>query len=205
MLVNASIAARNESADHSHHHNMFLDEAGMVMNENRNNLPHDCQKILQEYTFEVIAQTSYAADFPGNIFGLSQHEYKVEPCSRITVTFINKDEVRHQWMVHGLPKYLYPAGMFHLEAAGGQQKTGTFIIPSEHKTYLVHCDMAQHMEKGMKAQLVAGDGSGNLWGVPNVSNNFFMDTYLPQNTKLILIVSFVIGTLATVFLILKRE
>ena len=54
-------------------------------------------------------------------------------------------------MVHGLPRYLYPGGMFHLEANGGDSQTGTFIVPSDARTYLVHCDLPQHMEKGMKA------------------------------------------------------
>jgi len=205
IVINFSVIAQEANIDHSHHHNMSLDEAGMVMNANSDNLPRDCQQISQEYQFEVIANTSYADGIPGNIFGLSQYEHKVEPCSRITVTFINRDEVRHQWMVHGLPKYLYTAGMFHLEAAGGQQKTGTFIVPSEHKTYLVHCDMAQHMEKGMKAQLVVGNGSGDLWGVANISNNFFTDSYLPKYSQLILVISFIIGVIATTTLIILKR
>lgn len=205
MLINIPVIAQ-DNLDHSHHHNMSLDEAGMVMNSNSKNLPRDCQQITREYQFEVIANTSYAAEFPGNIFGLSQHQHKVEPCSRITITFINKDDIRHQWMVHGLPKYLYTAGMFHLEAAGGHQKTGTFIVPSDHKTYLVHCDIAQHMEKGMKAQLVVGNGSGNLWGVPKISNNFFIDSYLPQYSYLMITISFFIGAIAaTAYIFIKKQ
>ena len=205
ILINFSVIAKDENVDHSHHHNMSLDEAGMVMNANSTKLPRDCQQISREYQFEVTAKTSYAVDFPGNIFGMNQHEHKVEPCSRITVTFINQDDVRHQWMVHGLPKYLYAAGMFHLEAAGGQQKTGTFIVPSEDKTYLVHCDIAQHMEKGMKAQLVVGKGNGDLWGVPSISNNFYMDDYLPKYSKLLVFISFIIGVIATTFIIVKKQ
>lgn len=60
--------------------------------------------------------------------------------------------------------------MFHLEANGGARKTGTFIVPKNRKTYLVHCDMAQHMEKGMKAQLRVASGRGNLSGIPGVSD-----------------------------------
>ena len=195
------VIAQENNKDHSHHHNMSLDDTGMVMNANSNKLPRDCKQISQEYEFEVIASTNYASDYPGNIFGLSEHQLSVEPCSRITVTFINKDEVRHQWMVHGLPKYLYPSGMFHLEAAGGHQKSGTFIVPSEHKTYLVHCDIAQHMEKGMKAQLIVGNGSGDLWGVPSVSSNFFMDDYLPSNTKLAVVIALIVGVVATAMII----
>jgi hypothetical protein len=155
--------------NHHGHHKMSLDEEGMVMNTNDSELPKDCQAISQEYDLTVKAGIKYSADFPGTIFGLDQHEIKVKPCSKLNITFINEDEVRHQWMVHGLPKYLYDQGMFHLEAAGGAQKSGSFIVPSDNKTYLIHCDIAQHMEKGMKAQLVVGKGNGNLPSVPGIS------------------------------------
>ena len=78
-------------------------------------------------------------------------------------------------MVHGLPRYLYGQGMFHLEAAGGSEVTGVFIVPGDNATYLIHCDMAQHMEKGMKAQLVVGRGGGNLWAIPGISADFIGD------------------------------
>jgi hypothetical protein len=81
-------------------------------------------------------------------------------------------------MIHGLPKYLYPAGMFHIEAMGGSRQAGTFIVPAEDRTYLIHCDIAQHMEMGMRGQLVVGAGSGDLWGVPGVSDDFYRDAYL---------------------------
>ena len=96
-------------------------------------------------------------------------------------------------MVHGLPRYLYPAGMFHLEAAGGETVTGTFIVPGDDRTYLVHCDMAQHMEKGMRAQLVVGSGSGDLWGVPGVSREFRRGNYLPANFAWAAIMAVVTG------------
>ncbi len=182
-------------------HKMTLDSGGLVMNSNTRTLPQDCAQIRRDYHFEVTAGTEFAADYPGTVYGLSQHEYRVEPCSRITITFINKDEVRHQWMVHGLPRYLYPGGMFHLEAAGGHTRTGTFIVPGDDKTYLVHCDMAQHMEKGMKAQLKVGKGSGDLWGIPGISNGFKQDTYLPGMTQLYLLLSSLFGVVfATLFI-----
>jgi len=158
---------------HEHHghgdHNMTFDAEGMVMNSNDSVLPRDCAKISRDYKITVKAGIHYSHPFPGNIFGFDQHEIKVAPCSRLEVTFINEDEVRHQWMVHGLPRYIYDQGMFHLEASGGATKTGTFIVPSDHKTYLIHCDIAQHMEKGMKAQLVVGKGSGDLPSIPGIS------------------------------------
>lgn len=175
------------------HHNMTLDKGGLVMNSNRERLPPDCEQPSRDYEFTVYAGTEFAADYPGTIFGFSRHEILVEPCSRITITFINKDDVRHQWMLHGLPRYLYPGGMFHLEAAGGTTRTGTFIVPGDDKTYLVHCDMAQHMEKGMKAQLKVGKGSGDLWSVPGISSGFIQDTYFPKEILFYLLLSFGTG------------
>jgi hypothetical protein len=80
-------------------------------------------------------------------------------------------------MMHGLPKYLYPKGMFHLEVSGPGKVSGTLILPSGDKTYLVHCDIAQHMEKGMKAQLKVGDGDGDLPSIPGVTAMTFADDY----------------------------
>ncbi len=176
LLAVAGAFAQNH-AEHEHH-KMTVDKSGVVMNENTENLPRDCEKIEAEHEFEIFAGRKYANDIPGTIFGMSETDVTVAPCSRVTVKFVNEDQIRHQWMVHGLPKYLYPAGMFHIEAMGGQTMTGTFIVPGEDKNYLIHCDMAQHMEKGMRGQLVVGSGSGDLWSVPGVSDSFYRSSYL---------------------------
>jgi plastocyanin len=182
--------------DHSHH-DMAVARAGVVMNENRNNLPRGCDEISRDYQLTIRAGREYARDVPGMTFGMSEHDVRVEPCSRIEVTFVNEDDVRHQWMVHGLPKYLYPAGMFHLEASGGQQVTGTFIVPGEDRSYLLHCDIAQHMEKGMRGQLVVGRGSGDLWSVTGISDQFYRSSYWPRNTYLWVAIALLVGFLAT--------
>ena len=176
-----------DHAGHGGHagHEMTFDAAGMVMNTNSDRLPPGCPAVRRDYAFTVHAGTGYAAPYPGNVFGMSQHEFRVEPCSRVTFTFINEDAIRHQFMIHNLPRNLYPQGMFHLEAAGGASKTGTLIVPSGDKTYLVHCDIAQHMEQGMKGQLVAGGGSGDLSSVPGVSARFRTDTYRPKGQLLL--------------------
>ena len=184
FLFSPGILLAQDEMDHSAHHghhNMTVDATGAVMNENRDQLPRDCEAISEDYQLTVKAGRVYVKDEPGLVFGMDQPEMRVKPCSRIELTFINEDEVRHQWMVHGLPKYLYPAGMFHIEAIGGQQKTGTFIVPGEDRTYLLHCDLAQHMEKGMRGQLVVGQGNGNLWGVNGISDDFIRSSYLPRN------------------------
>jgi hypothetical protein len=111
------------------------------------------------------------------MFAFDTQEYHFKPCTKLTIHFINDDNIRHQWMMHGLPKYLYPKGMFHIELNGAGIKTGTFIVPSSHFTYLVHCDIAQHMEKGMKAQLKVGNGRGDLPSIPGISDPTFKDAF----------------------------
>ena len=171
---------------------MLVTADGMVMNANEDVLPRGCNAISRDYEFHIDGGRSQASQ-PGTIFGFSRHALEVEPCSRVTVTFTNRDTIRHQWMVHGLPRYLYPGGMFHLEANGGKSMTGTFILPPEDATYLVHCDMAQHMEKGMKGQLKVGAGSGDLWGVAGTSGAFFRDSYLPARWSLIVMPALILG------------
>ena len=175
LLPLLPVSAAEMDHHHHHHHAMTLDRDGMVMNENTERLPQDCPEISGDIAIEVRVGTRYAR--PGLTFGFSAHEWRVPPCARLTVTLVNEDEVRHQWMVHGLPRYLYPQGMFHLETSGGKQKTGTFIVPSDARTYLAHCDLSKHMEQGLKAQLVVGAGDGNLPGVPGISATRNPDHY----------------------------
>jgi plastocyanin len=152
-----------------------MDMEGMVMHENTDRLPRDCPQITKEEKLTVKVGTKYA--HRGTLFGFDQPEWHVEPCAKVTVTLINEDQVRHQWMIHELPRYLYPQGMFHMEVNGGHSKTGTFIVPSAARTYLVHCDLAQHTEKGMKAQLKVGKGNGDLPSVPGLTGPRQLDTY----------------------------
>jgi len=166
-----SFAPWVQAATGHSHHRMSLDANGATMNANDDVLPRDCSRIQAEHSFEVHAGHRYARDVPGAMFGYNIAEFHVEPCSQVSVTLVNEDEVRHQWMLHGLPRYLYPGGMFHLEVSGGHRRTASFIVPSDEKTYLVHCDMSQHMEKGMKAQLKVGRGSGDFWSVPGISGD----------------------------------
>ena len=183
--------AQAQHAGHEGHDGMQVTATGVVMNENRDRLPNGCGQISGDESFVIHAGRRYANNLPGVIFGMSQHEVRVQPCSRVTIEFVNEDETRHQWMVHGLPKYLYPAGMFHIEAMGGQRQSGTFIVPAEDRNYLIHCDMAQHMEKGMRGQLVVGSGSGDLWAVTGISDAFRRSAYLPRISALLVILAVV--------------
>jgi len=162
--------------DHGDGHLMDM-AGGMVMGQNTSTLPGGCDSIAETKEITVHAGHKYAEKFPGRMFAFDTQEFNFKPCTKLTVHFINEDNVRHQWMMHGLPKYLYPKGMFHLEVSGPAKISGTLILPPGDKTYLVHCDIAQHMEKGMKAQLKVGKGDGDLPSIPGVTAYVIPDDY----------------------------
>ncbi len=162
--------------DHGDGHLMEM-TGGMVMGQNTDKLPGGCDKIAETKEVTVHAGHKYAEKFPGRMYAFDTQEFNFKPCTKLTVHFVNEDHVRHQWMMHGLPKYLYPKGMFHLEVSGPAKVSGTLILPPGDKTYLVHCDIAQHMEKGMKAQLKVGDGDGDLPSIPGVTAPNVPDDY----------------------------
>lgn len=165
--------------DHGDGHLMNM-EGAMIMGQNKDKLPPGCSSISEERSITVAAGHSYAREYPGTMFGFSSHEWRVKPCARLTVTLVNEDHIRHQWMMHGLPKFMYDKGMFHLEVTGPGKITGTLILPSEEKTYLVHCDIAQHMEKGMKGQLIVGNGSSPFPSIPGITDLAIPDDYGPK-------------------------
>lgn len=204
LLGSLSLAAWPQHTEHDGH-NMRVAAAGVVMNENRDILPEGCSAISREHEFTVHAGRQYADDKHGMAYGLSMVEVRVAPCSRVTVDFVNDDQVRHQWMVHGLPRYLYPAGMFHIEAMAGQSQQGVFIVPPEDRTYLIHCDMSQHMEKGMRGQLVVGDGSGDLWAVNGISDAFYRASYQRNGSTLFIIIAAIAAFVATLWLANRRQ
>ncbi|MGZ8161848.1 MAG: copper oxidase [Methylobacter sp.] len=162
--------------DHGDGHLMDM-AGGMVMGQNADKLPGGCDSIAETKEITVHAGHKYAEKFPGRMYAFDTQEFNFKPCTKLTVHFINDDHVRHQWMMHGLPKYLYPKGMFHLEVSGPAKISGTLILPPGDKTYLVHCDIAQHMEKGMKAQLKVGNGDGDLPSIPGVTAYTIPDDY----------------------------
>ena len=171
-----------EHGDGHHHHHMdddhLMDHEGtMIMGQNLDKLPSSCKSISEEVEITVHAGRKYAAKFPGTAFAFDQQQWNVKPCAKVTWHFINEDNIRHQFMMHGLPKYLYKLGMFHLEVTGPKTVSGTIIVPGADETYLVHCDISHHMEKGMKAQLVVGKGGENIPSIPGVTPYNLTDTY----------------------------
>lgn len=181
VLLVTNVAAKEyekHNALMSHGDGHLMDMSGaMVMGQNTDNLPGGCTSIATSKEITVHAGHKYAEKFPGRMYAFDTQEYQFEPCTKLTVHFINDDNIRHQWMMHGLPKYLYPKGMFHLEVSGPGEVSGTLILPPGDQTYLVHCDIAQHMEKGMKGQLKVGKGSGDLPSIPGVTPLAIEDSY----------------------------
>jgi hypothetical protein len=171
-----------EHGDLHHHHHMDHDhlmdhEGTMIMGQNLDKLPSSCKSISEEVEITVRAGRKYAAKFPGTAFAFDQQQWHVKPCAKVTWHFVNEDNIRHQFMMHGLPKYLYKYGMFHLETTGPRTVSGTIIVPGSDDTFLVHCDISHHMEKGMKAQLVVGKGGENIPSIPGVTPYNRNDAY----------------------------
>ncbi len=136
-----------------------------VVNENTDNLPPGCSEISEELSITVRGGREPAKEFPGVVFTFDEHSWEVPTCAKVTVTFINEDDVRHQFMPHGV----WPEGFFLLEVDGPGNETGTFITPGKPTTIMAHCGVAQHQQKGMKAQFVVGGGVGDIPNIPTVS------------------------------------
>ncbi len=176
-VVGLKITDHNKTLmDHGNGHLMDMGGA-MVMGNNTDKLPGSCEAISEEIEITVHAGHKYSKNLPGTMFAFDQQEWKIEPCSKVTVHFINEDKIRHQFMMHGLPKYIYKSGMFHLEVTGPGKISGSFIVPAKDETYLVHCDIAQHMEKGMKGQLIVGKGGTDIPSIPGRTPFALPDSY----------------------------
>jgi uncharacterized protein YcfL len=203
LLLSASLQSASAMMAHE---NMVMDEKGMIMNANTDKLPTDCPKISDNVDITIHAGQQHALKFNGKMFAFDRQEWDVKPCSRINITFINDDPIRHQLMIHGLPGYLYPQGMFHLELYGAGELKASLIVPSQKKTYLVHCELPQHMEKGMKAQLKVDGGDGDLPSIPGISEPARADSYpvdWTRSTLAVLLVCVMVGSIIPFFVIKK--
>lgn len=197
-----------EPASAMNHSGMLMDEKGMIMNANSDNLPRDCTKISENVDITVHAGQKHALKFTGKMFAFDQQEWNVKPCAKINITFVNDDRIRHQLMIHGLPGYLYPEGMFHLELYGAGELKASLIMPSQKKTYLVHCEVPQHMEKGMKAQLKVDGGDGDLSSIPGISEPVRADVYPVDWTQLtvaILLLGILTGCAVPYFVVINAQ
>src|SRR2546426_8631749 len=92
-LVMAQTPAPDTAMQHMEHvhDNMRMDMEGMVMNENLDRLPRDCPAIAKTQEIIVRAGKKYAQQFNGTMFTYDQQEWRVEPCTKVTVTLINED------------------------------------------------------------------------------------------------------------------
>ena len=208
LILGLMMLAVIESASAMNHGGMLMDEKGMIMNANSDNLPRDCPAISENVDITIHAGQKHALKFTGKMFAFDQQEWNVKPCAKINITFINDDQIRHQLMIHGLPGYLYPEGMFHLELYGEGQLQASLILPSQKKTYLVHCELPQHMEKGMKAQLKVDGGDGDLPSIPGISKPVKADIYpvdWSQLTTAVLLLSALIGCAIPFFIIVNAR
>jgi len=205
LILLMAIAGVQQTMAAMDHNGMMMDETGMIMNYNNDKIPRDCPKISGDVDITVRGGHGYAKKFNGTMYAFDQQQWEVAPCSRINVTFINDDKIRHQFMIHDLPGYIYPKGMFTIEINGPGQKKASFILPSQRKTYLVHCEVPQHMEKGMKAQIKVGGGDGDLPSIPGISAPVNPDFYVVdwnKNAWLALLASFLAGT--AILLVLNK-
>lgn len=175
-------ADSTEHGDMHHHHHMdddhIMDHEGtMIMGQNLDKLPSGCKSVSEEVEVTIRAGRKYAARHPGTVFAFDQPEWRVKPCAKVTFHFVNEDNIRHQFMIHGLPRYIYNQGMFHLEVTGPKTVSGTIIVPGSDDTLLAHCDISHHMEKGMKAQLVIGKGGKDIPSIPGLTPYNISDYY----------------------------
>lgn len=145
---------------------LLMDSRGRtVIGQNDNRLPDGCTKLSEDVQLTVHAGRAFAK-FPGVVYGYSDAEWHVKPCARLTVTLINDDQVRHQWVVSGLPKELYPKGVFALEASGGEEVTGTFILPPQDRSYPVSSEVHQQPQ-AITSRLIVGEGDAFLPAFPD--------------------------------------
>jgi hypothetical protein len=139
---------------------MRMVENGTVINGNRDALPPGCEEVAGDRSVTIHGGVAYAEG--GEMFSFDRDRVEFDRCTRVSLTLVNEDAIRHQWMLHGLPTAVYPMGMFNVEVDGPGSATGTFITPAEDVTLDTHCSLPQHEQKGMQMTVVVGEGdNGN--------------------------------------------
>ena len=134
-----------------------LVDNGSVVNANADSLPAGCEAVRGERRLTIDAGREYAAD--GDAFGYDLDTVTAPACTRLVVTLVNHDDVRHQWVVDGLPTDTYPGGYVAIEAADRGSVTAAFVTPSQPRTYEGLSTLPQHEQHGMRLPLVVtGDG-----------------------------------------------
>jgi len=140
-------------------------ENGSTVNANGTVLPPGCEAIQGERRLTVDAGREYAAD--GDAFGYDLDSVTAPACTRLVVTLANHDDVRHQWVVDGLPIETYPGGYVAIEVARRGSVTAAFVTPSRPGTYEGLSTLPQHEQNGMRLPLVVtGDASSQPTTTP---------------------------------------
>lgn len=129
-----------------------LVENGSVVNANSDSLPPGCEAVRGERRLTVDAGREYAA--AGEAFGYDLDTVTAPACTRLVVTLVNHDDVRHQWVVDGLPTDTYPGGYVAIEVADRGSVTAAFVTPSQPGTYEGLSTLPQHEQHGMRLPLV---------------------------------------------------
>lgn len=153
----------------------------MVMNANSDRLPPGCEGISRDATVTIRAGREQAAPFPDKTFTYDQRVLDYSACTRLRVTFVNDDAIRHQWMIHGLPRETYPGSTFNIEVPAAGKETGTLILPAGPTTLMVHCGLPQHMQKGMKAAIRVAGGNGLPANIPGETGQWRAPGYPRQD------------------------
>jgi hypothetical protein len=151
------------------------------MNANPDRLPPGCERISRDATVTIRAGREQAARFPDKTFTYDRRVLDYPACARLRVTFVNDDAIRHQWMIHGLPRATYPGGTFNIEVPASGEETGTLILPGQPTTLMVHCGLPQHMQKGMKAAIRVAGGKGLPANIPGATGQWGASGYPRQD------------------------
>jgi len=129
---------------------------GSTVNANGSVVPPGCDAIRGERRLTVDAGREYAAD--GDAYGYDLDSVTAPACTRLVVTLVNHDDVRHQWVVDGLPTETYPGGYVAIEVANRGSVTAAFVTPSQPGTYEGLSTLPQHEQNGMRLPLVVTGG-----------------------------------------------
>ena len=145
-----------------------LVENGSVVNANPDALPPGCDAVDGERRLTVDAGREYADT--GDAFGYDLDTVTAPACTRLVVTLVNHDDVRHQWVVDGLPAETYPGGFVAIEVADRGSVTASLVTPSQPGTYEGLSTLPQHEQHGMRLPLVVtGDQQNETTPTPATS------------------------------------
>jgi len=82
LLSHAAVG--EETMAMMHHGSMMMDEKGMIMNANSDNLPKDCSKISGDVNITIHAGQKNALKFPGKMFAFDNQEWMSHPAPGLT-------------------------------------------------------------------------------------------------------------------------